>query len=76
MKTIYYLIMGAVCSLLFKLHIISADTYKKYKKLYYNKKMAIFYILDILKEFSDSDHLLTQKDIINKLHDIYFSLLF
>ena len=42
MKTIYYLIMGAVCSFLFKLHLINADTYKKYKKLYYSKKMAIF----------------------------------
>ena len=37
----------------------------------YDKKMAMFYILDILKEYSDKDHLLTQKDIINKLYDIY-----
>lgn len=37
----------------------------------YNKKMAMFYILDILKEYSDKNHLLTQKDIINKLHNIY-----
>lgn len=37
----------------------------------YDKKMAIIYILDILKEYSDKNHLLTQKDIINKLHDIY-----
>lgn len=37
----------------------------------YDKKMAMFYILDILKEYSDKNHLLTQKDIINKLHDIY-----
>ena len=37
----------------------------------YDKKMAMFYILDILREYSDKDHLLKQKDIINKLHDIY-----
>ena len=37
----------------------------------YDKKMAMFYILDILKEYSDKDHLLTQKDIINKLYDNY-----
>ena len=37
----------------------------------FDKKMAMFYILDILKEYSDKDHLLKQKDIINKLHDIY-----
>lgn len=37
----------------------------------YDKKMAIIYTLDILKEYSDKNHLLTQKDIINKLHDIY-----
>ena len=37
----------------------------------FNKKMAMFYILDILKEYSDKDHLLTQKDIIEKLHNIH-----
>ena len=37
----------------------------------YDKKMALIYILDILKEFSDKNHLLTQQNIINKLHDIY-----
>jgi len=37
----------------------------------YDKKMAMFYILDILKEYSDRNHLLKQKDIINKLHNIY-----
>ena len=40
----------------------------------FDKKMAMFYILDILKEYSDKDHLLKQKDIINKLHDIYVSI--
>lgn len=33
----------------------------------FDKKMAIFYILDILKEHSDENHILTQKDIIEKL---------
>lgn len=37
----------------------------------FDKKMAIFYILDILREYSDKDHLLTQKEIIDKLHNIY-----
>lgn len=37
----------------------------------YDKKMAMFYILDILKEYSDRNHLLKQKDIIDKLHNIY-----
>ncbi len=37
----------------------------------YDKKMAIFYILEILKEYSDRNHLLKQKDIIDKLHNIY-----
>ena len=37
----------------------------------YDKKMAMFYILDILKEYSDREHLLKQKDIIEKLHNIY-----
>lgn len=37
----------------------------------YNKKIALLYILDILKEYSDKNHLLTQKDIIEKLHNIY-----
>ena len=35
-----------------------------------DKKMAMFYILDILREYSDENHLLTQQDIINKLHNI------
>ena len=37
----------------------------------YDKKMAMFYILNILKEYSDRNHLLKQKDIIDKLHNIY-----
>ena len=38
----------------------------------YDKKLAMYYILQILKEYSDKNHLLKQKDIIDKLHDIYF----
>ena len=37
----------------------------------HDKKMAMFYILDILKEYSDENHLITQQDIIDKLHNIY-----
>lgn len=37
----------------------------------FDKKMALIYTLDILRKYSDKNHLLTQKDIINKLHDIY-----
>ena len=37
----------------------------------FDKRNAKFYILEILKEFSDKDHLLTQQDIMDKLHDIY-----
>ena len=33
--------------------------------------MAMFYILDIFKEYSDSNHILTQTDIITKLQNIY-----
>lgn len=36
-----------------------------------NKKVILLYILDILKEFSDKDHLLTQKEIMEKLNIIY-----
>ena len=36
----------------------------------FDKKMAMLYILDILKEYSDENHPLTQKDIIDKLHNI------
>ena len=37
----------------------------------YDKKLTIYYILKILKEYSDKNHLLKQKDIIDKLHNIY-----
>ena len=37
----------------------------------YDKKLSMFYILEILKEYSDRNHLLKQKDIIDKLHNIY-----
>lgn len=37
----------------------------------YDKKLAIFYILDILKEYTDEDHPLTQKEIGDKLKAIY-----
>ena len=37
----------------------------------FDKKMSIFYILDILKEGTDKNHFLTQQEIINKLHSIY-----
>lgn len=35
------------------------------------KKIAIFYILDILKEYTDESHFLTQKEIGNKLETLY-----
>ena len=37
----------------------------------FDKKMAMLYILDIMKEYSDENHLLTHKDIINKLNNIH-----
>ena len=37
----------------------------------YDKKKAMLYILEILKNYSDENHLLTQKDIIDKLRNIY-----
>lgn len=37
----------------------------------FDKKMAMLYILDILRIYSDSNHPLTQKDIIDKLNNIY-----
>lgn len=37
----------------------------------YDKKMAMFYILDILREYSDKEHQLTQQQIIEKLSNIY-----
>ena len=36
-----------------------------------NKKVILLYILDILKEYSDKNHLLTQKEILEKLKIIY-----
>lgn len=36
-----------------------------------NKKLSILYILEILKKYSDENHLLTQAEIINKLYSIY-----
>ena len=36
-----------------------------------DKKMALIYILEILKEHSDKNHCLTQADIIQKLESIY-----
>lgn len=32
-----------------------------------DKKIVVFYVLDILKDFSDSEHLMTYKDILEKL---------
>ena len=37
----------------------------------YDKKMAAFYILDILREHSDKNHTLTQSEINEKLQIIY-----
>ena len=39
--------------------------------LTHNKKMANLCILNILKEYSDEQHLLTQSDIIKKIEDEY-----
>lgn len=36
-----------------------------------NKKLSILYILEILKEYSDENHLLTQADIIYKMETLY-----
>ena len=33
----------------------------------FDKRNAKFYILEILREYSDENHLLTQQDIIDKL---------
>ena len=38
----------------------------------FEKKMAMFYILDILKEYTDKDHRLSQKEIIDKLNELYY----
>lgn len=36
-----------------------------------NKKLSIIYILEILKEYSDEKHSLTQSEILKKLYSIY-----
>ena len=36
-----------------------------------NKKLLILYILEILKDYSDENHLLSQNDIMQKLYSIY-----
>lgn len=36
-----------------------------------NKKLSILYILEILREYSDENHLLTQAEIIDKLNSLY-----
>ena len=36
-----------------------------------NKKLSILYILEILKDYSDENHLLSQAEIVKKLHLIY-----
>ncbi len=36
-----------------------------------NKKLSIIYTLEILKEYSDENHLLTQSDIADKIKQIY-----
>jgi len=36
-----------------------------------NKKASILLILNVLQEYSDEDHFLTQQDIINKVKQIY-----
>lgn len=36
-----------------------------------NKKLSILYILEILKDYSDENHLLSQSEIVKKLNTIY-----
>ena len=36
-----------------------------------NKKLSILYILEILKDYSDENHLLSQTEIVKKLNSIY-----
>lgn len=36
-----------------------------------NKKASILLILNVLKEYSDEDHCLTQQDIIDKVYELY-----
>ncbi len=35
------------------------------------KKLSIIYVLEILKKYSDENHILTQQEIINKIDEIY-----
>lgn len=35
------------------------------------KKLSMFYILNVLKEYTDEEHYLTQKDIISKVYEKY-----
>ena len=37
----------------------------------YNKKLSILYILEVLREYSNETHPLTQEDIIKKIYSIY-----
>jgi len=36
-----------------------------------NKKLSILYILEILKDYSDENHLLSQTEIVKKLNLLY-----
>ena len=36
-----------------------------------SKKLSILYILEILRDYSDENHLLTQAEIARKLFNIY-----
>ena len=38
-----------------------------------NKKLLILYVLDVLKEYSDFEHQLTQADIIGKIPSEYWT---
>jgi len=44
---------------------------ESYMVLSHNKKMAILCILNILREYSDEQHLLTQQEIIQKIENQY-----
>ena len=37
----------------------------------YNKKLSILYILEILRQYSNENNLLTQEDIIRKMYNLY-----
>lgn len=36
-----------------------------------NKKLSIFYVLEVLKDFSDENHLLSQNEIAKKIYSLY-----